>query len=462
MAIDSPPANPSTVESNKRATTSEFLGPVIKRSARDPRFFKIKEPSPIYTSNKFEVLHTVSEELQSTEDVPPAEAGATSSKVNKPPPIYLRSTVFDFKKLVRLLENKGGKDSFTCLSTTRGITIRPATPDAYRAFVTALKDEGAEYHTYQLHEDKAYRVVIRGLHQSIPTEDIKVALEEKGFTVRAVNYVLNKSKEHLPIFFIDLEPNIINDTIFNIKSLLFCSVRVEEPRRNRLIVQCVKCQQFGHTKSYCYYQPRCVRCGGPHASTVCSKRKEERPTCANCGGQHPANYRGCIIHKDLQARRSQPTRKSALPIRNCPPTVNSGVEFPPLQRNQAAGTTQLSSDNNTLYSKVTSSNNNKNNTNINFSCTNSNNNSDNYNSNANHINIVNSDNCKNVRTHPFHSTSSSSYHYNSPHSSHMQTTSDVASLSNILSQLQSVLQPLLSLVTQLTNLTQAFMCANGR
>ncbi|VVC46393.1 Hypothetical protein CINCED_3A009959 [Cinara cedri] len=43
-----------------------------------------------------------------------------------------------------------------------------------------LQGEEAEFHTYQMQEDKAYSIVIRNLHPTTNTAEIRTALEEKS------------------------------------------------------------------------------------------------------------------------------------------------------------------------------------------------------------------------------------------------------------------------------------------
>lgn len=85
---------------------------------------------------------------------------------------------------------------------------------------------------------------------------------------------------------------------------------MEEPKKKRQIVQCSKCQGFSHTKGYCNLPHRCIRCGGQHESHVCEKPPTTPATCANCGESHPANYRGCRVLKELQSRRITRARPS--------------------------------------------------------------------------------------------------------------------------------------------------------
>ena len=111
------------------------------------------------------------------------------------------------------------------------------------------------------------------------------------------------------MFFVDLEPAEINNDIFGITSLLHTKIKIEEPHKRKDVVQCQNCQDFGHTRTYCSYFPRCVRCGGPHPSSSCTKSKETPAKCALCEGDHPANYKGCRIYKDLQRFRKPTPNK---------------------------------------------------------------------------------------------------------------------------------------------------------
>ena len=68
-----------------------------------------------------------------------------------------------------------------------------------------MKKNNIMYYTYQLKEDKPFRVVIRHLHHSIPMDEIKQALEEIKFKVSSIkNIVHPRTKSPLPLFFINL------------------------------------------------------------------------------------------------------------------------------------------------------------------------------------------------------------------------------------------------------------------
>jgi len=74
------------------------------------------------------------------------------------------------------------------------------------------------------------------------------------FHVGRVTNVLHKvTKAPLPLFFVDLEPQIQSNDIFQLASLLHTKVRVEEPYKTKIISQRNNCQEYGHTKTYCGY-----------------------------------------------------------------------------------------------------------------------------------------------------------------------------------------------------------------
>ncbi|KAL4155993.1 hypothetical protein QTP88_000028 [Uroleucon formosanum] len=160
--------------------------------------------------------------------------------------------------------------------------FQTSNPEAYRTLVHYLRNEEAEFHTFQLKEDKPMRIVIRNLHPSTSTEMIKNELEHRLYEVRQVTQVI--SKIPLPLFFVDLEPTDHSKEIFKLESILHTKIKIEEPHKPKIISQCQNCQAYGHTKAYCGYSPRCVRCGDDHSSSACPNSRQDPMRCAFCTG----------------------------------------------------------------------------------------------------------------------------------------------------------------------------------
>ncbi|KAL4148883.1 hypothetical protein QTP88_003028 [Uroleucon formosanum] len=193
--------------------------------------------------------------------------------------------------------------SLPCRSTSA-----PTTTDAdwpfTRKLIRLLKDINAQYHTHQLHSEKSLRIVVKNLHPTTPVDEIAAAIEEIGHSVKTVaNIKRYQTKSPLPMFFVDLNPHESDNNIFSITALLHTKVKIEESHKKREITQCLNCQSYGHTRTYCAYPPKCVKCGDSHPTSSCIKPPELPAKCALCSGPHPANYKGCLIFKQLRQKR---------------------------------------------------------------------------------------------------------------------------------------------------------------
>lgn len=222
-------------------------------------------------------------------------------KIDKPPPIFVHG-VINYREMVKnftaVLEEE---QIITKALTNNVIKVNVRTTDNFRKLIKHMKDANIIHHTYQLKEERAYRVVIRHLHQSTPIEEIQDELESKGFKVRNIVNVKHRStKESLPLFFVDLEPAENNKSIYDLKYLQNRAIRVEPPYRNTDIAQCTRCQMFNHTKTYCNRPYACVKCGGAHDTKTCKKPSNTKATCYLCNGDHPASYKGCQVYRELQ------------------------------------------------------------------------------------------------------------------------------------------------------------------
>jgi hypothetical protein len=68
------------------------------------------------------------------------------------------------------------------------------------------------------------------------------------------------TKEPLNIFFIDLEPSSNNKEVYEINYIQNKAVVAEPPRKINGIIQCTRCQQYGHSKP-----PKHIATGHLHA-----------------------------------------------------------------------------------------------------------------------------------------------------------------------------------------------------
>jgi len=114
-----------------------------------------------------------------------------------------------------LIELIGVDHFFSCRSAGDRLKIQTSNPESYRVLIRYLKESKAEYHTFQLREDKPTRVFIQHIHPSTPTDLIKTELESRLFEVRQVTNILHEAtKCPLPLFFVDLEPTAHSNDIY--------------------------------------------------------------------------------------------------------------------------------------------------------------------------------------------------------------------------------------------------------
>ncbi|KAK9505318.1 hypothetical protein O3M35_009402 [Rhynocoris fuscipes] len=306
---------------------SNLTQPRPSTSAATPPSFCTPNPYAILTPNEGEADSD-------------ANNDNTQSKTPKPPPIYINNLT-NYANFCATLSSILGPNSFECKSRINNVMLLTKSIDGYRAAIRYLSTQDMEYHTYQIKSEKAFRVVLRHLHHTIDTSLIKEELEERGYKVRCVTNVRHPvTKTALPLFFVDLEPSEKNKEIFTLRSLVYSRVTVEEPHKTIEIIQCKRCQQYGHSRTYCNHQPRCVRCGQLHPSSACQKPREDPPTCALCQGNHPANYKGCITHKELQRLRKRNFMNKNPGYQHTPAPSVTQANFPPLQSPHQPSSTQ--------------------------------------------------------------------------------------------------------------------------
>ena len=87
--------------------------------------------------------------------------------------------------------------------------------------------------------------------------------------------------------------------------------RVVESKPMPTVLQCFKCQKFGHSFFQCKAEnSTCLRCSGSHRLSECSSAKENAK-CNNCKGDHAASFKGCPIYKQEVAKKQEAEKKAA-------------------------------------------------------------------------------------------------------------------------------------------------------
>lgn len=254
---------------------------------------QVLKQSKIDDANRFSPLSSVEETL------------GEPIIVSKPPPIFIPQ-VRNVKTMLEEIGQMVPLSSLTYKALKDGhVKLNVKSVDEFRKVQSFLLSKKVQFQTFQVKQERAFRVVLKNIHHSTALDDIRDVFENLGHKVRGIiNVKKAQTKEPLPMFFIDLEPNKNNKEVFNIRAINHCIVLIEEFKKTNSIVQCHRCQKYGHTKSYCNLSYNCVKCGENHPTAQCQKNKDEAPKCVNCGKAHTANYKGCEIYMNIKNKMS--------------------------------------------------------------------------------------------------------------------------------------------------------------
>lgn len=238
------------------------------------------------------------------------QAKQTNKSNDKPPPIIVNVE----KGVAPIMEvlNQFGVKFYSNRLNDYQLKINVTDSDAYRLVTSQLSEHGFQYHSYENKQTRPIRVMARNIHQSCSEEQVLVDLQQQGYKISAVSQKLKITrtgqgtvKVPLPLYMLTFQSDEDVRKIHEIRYICNMKVSIENLRKSKLIPQCKKCQQFGHTQKFCHNAYKCVKCGNAHETANCKKERSAPPKCCNCGEAHPANYRGCCVAKKLQELRDK-------------------------------------------------------------------------------------------------------------------------------------------------------------
>jgi hypothetical protein len=145
------------------------------------------------------------------------------------------------------------EEQYTTRSLANGtIKLTCKTPDTYRKLVRYMRDNNITHHTYQPQEEPSYQAIIKYLHHSVVMQDLTDGISQHGHKVRTIISTKHRvTKDPLNLFFADVEPSDTNKDIYRLNRLQNSVIQIQPPRKSKHLVQCTRCQLYGHTKSHC-------------------------------------------------------------------------------------------------------------------------------------------------------------------------------------------------------------------
>lgn len=226
-SLDSTPAT----DTNGPSTSAAAAAARLRIAARDNKAKRQASPNSSATATKRSSFPVIAQKAQP-----------------KPPPIVLRD-IISINELLLCIEEVCSLSNLQVKSSMgESLRIYADDSDTYRKIVRQLEEMKIELHSYQLKEDKPFRVVVRGLHYSQIHIQIAVELKYLGHSVLTIhNPISKKTGERMNLFFINIEAKDNNKKILEVRALCHQLVRIETARKSQDLVQCRRCQEFGHT-----------------------------------------------------------------------------------------------------------------------------------------------------------------------------------------------------------------------
>jgi len=298
-------------------------------------------------NNRFAALSEEAEyvmELDEEDQHEQAEASKQSvagneqqkSIMTKPPAICVPQ-VNKMGKLEEALNSVITADDYDIRTSRFGVS-RIYTKDSkvFRAVVNMLTKQNCEFWHHQLREDTPFRLVIRDIHPNVPKQLIERTFTEKGHTVKNIycprkpdwrnieineddDEEINNIKTRQNMFYVNLKktPNVVE--ALKITQIGRHRVTVMKAKPSKELVQCFRCQDFGHTRNYCLKKPVCGKCSGDHytGSKSCELSHSDKSICANCGDDHLSSSKSCSVRTELSKKLKPAAR---LPENGLPTT----------------------------------------------------------------------------------------------------------------------------------------------
>ena len=270
---------------------------------------------------------------------------AADKKVQPPPPIMVDG-IDNFNAFHEKIKNIVPTFKIKVISD-KSFKINTENMESFRKATNVLNESSYSWHSYENKQIRPIKVIVKRLHHSCQPEDIIGDLRNRFYTIQDATPKLKyRTKQPLNMFMLTFEHDEHVDKIYKITDIMGIRVEIVPLKKSKLVPQCKRCQSYGHTARYCAKEPRCVRCTAKHLTSECDKSKNTQPKCVHCGEGHPANYRGCMVAKEIQKLRNKTIAKPNLPQqpeRNPKPEAKANTSTKPRTYGQVlAGNFQVS------------------------------------------------------------------------------------------------------------------------
>lgn len=291
----------------------------------------------VNTANRFQALSDMDTDDECESDCS-SDVIRAPKRPPRPPPIVIHGVLKNTKSLLTRIEETTKTKKFHLKYSENRTNIFFENMDNYNAFRQTIGSE-VEYHTYTPKEERTRAYVMYNLNSDLTEEEIQ---EELRVTFNLdVTKVTQLKNTKSPIYMVILKNKITTKQLNTQCNILhYTKIRWANYENKRALIQCKRCQEWGHATSNCFSKPRCVKCIENHLTNECTQTERDKVQCCNCRGKHPANSVNCptyIKMLDNLKRTKREIVKTEPPKRYVPappPTTNRWTQQQPQQQQQ--------------------------------------------------------------------------------------------------------------------------------
>ena len=121
--------------------------------------------SQMTTDNRFAILEA-DNAMDST-----AAVNIQLTQTPLPPPIFI-DNVIDIQSMTKTIQKEIGKEEYKLKISNNSVKILPTNPDAYRKLTNLLKTLNANFHIFQLMQERPFRAVLRNIQHSADLDEL--------------------------------------------------------------------------------------------------------------------------------------------------------------------------------------------------------------------------------------------------------------------------------------------------
>lgn len=290
-----------------------------------------KRPSPLENSSSeqhaakkisTDALNDTEMDADDIQEPKDTRLSAIKLKIDDEKALFYSKNPMKLSNEILKIKGKGQnlKIKFSSFSKTHPSTIIIATDDkdTHKVLSSEWPADafgcGATLITKQ-QKTKSFSLIVKGIDKDTKLISSSLFNFENQGIIKAER-IENKSKQPTSIVRLTFSSEV------HYNSALANGIRIgytiKRPIPERTVIQCFKCQQFGHTAQKCTNETRCLKCGVDHESKSCSSATLY---CANCRGNHAACSRSCPNLKKVEEERISRAWKTAANFPSVAPTL---------------------------------------------------------------------------------------------------------------------------------------------